>query len=61
MKGLIHVLIIIAAVVLIVGAVLAFGRWTLIKPALTYWRGGVALLLFAISLMLLKMMGTKEK
>jgi len=57
---LIHICIIVAAVVLIVGAILSFGHWMLIKPGLTYWRGGMALLLFAISLMLLQKMDKKE-
>jgi len=60
MRALIHICIILAVIVLIIGAVLAFGNWTLVKPALTYWRGGVALLLFSITLMLLQMMRAKK-
>jgi hypothetical protein len=61
MKILIYLCIIVAAIVLVIGAVLSFSHWTLIKPGLTYWRGGIAILLFGISLMLLQISGVHKK
>jgi hypothetical protein len=61
MKILVYICIIVAAIVLVIGAVLSFSHWTLIKPGLTYWRGGIAILLFGISLMLLQISGFHKK
>jgi hypothetical protein len=53
MKNLCWVLIILAAVAFVVGALLAFGNttWLLTPPG--YWRGAIGFLLFAIALRLM--------
>jgi hypothetical protein len=53
MKNACWVLIIVAAVAFVVGALLAFGSatWLLTPPG--YWRGAVGFLLFAIALRLM--------
>lgn len=54
MRNLILVLIFLAALAFLVGAVAAFSQATVLaKPPVTFWRGAVGFLLFAIALELL--------
>jgi hypothetical protein len=60
MKNVCWVLIIMAAVAFVVGALLAFGggqAWLL--PPQGYWRGAVGFLLFAIALRLMDVRSEK--
>jgi len=58
MKNVCWVLIILAAVAFVVGAVLAFsGGQSWLLPPQGYWRGAVGFLLFAIAL---RLMDTKR-
>ncbi len=51
MKNVCWVLIVLAAVAFVIGALLAFtGGQTWLLPPQGYWRGAVGLLLFAIAL-----------
>ncbi|BCW93578.1 MAG: hypothetical protein ACOY7U_06140 [Acidobacteriota bacterium] len=51
MRNLILALIILAALAFVVGTVAAFGQITVLgKPPVTFWRGAVGFLLFAIAL-----------
>jgi len=51
MRKLIVVLMVLAALAFLVGAVAAFTHGTVLdKPPVTYWRGAVGFLLFAIAL-----------
>lgn len=51
MRNLILALILLAALAFVVGTVAAFGQTTVLaKPPVTFWRGAVGFLLFAIAL-----------
>ncbi|NWF99806.1 MAG: hypothetical protein HXY19_02525 [Thermoanaerobaculaceae bacterium] len=54
MRTLAIVLVVLAALAFVVGAYEAFGNALVLgKPPVTYWRGAVGLLLFAVALQLL--------
>ena len=53
MRNACWVLIIVAAVAFVVGALLAFAGQTWLLPPQGYWRGAVGFLLFAIALRLM--------
>ncbi len=53
MKSACWILVVLAAVAFVVGAVLAFGHSTFLLQPQGYWRGAVGFLLFAIALRLL--------
>ncbi|MFN3413187.1 MAG: hypothetical protein ACK42L_03905 [Thermoanaerobaculum sp.] len=51
MRNVILALIVLAALAFVVGTIAAFGQTTfLAKPPVTFWRGAVGFLLFAIAL-----------
>ncbi len=53
MKCACWILVVLAAVAFVVGAVLAFGHRAVLLQPQGYWRGAVGFLLFAIALRLL--------
>jgi hypothetical protein len=55
MRQLILVLVVLAALAFVVGAISAFsGQIFIGKAPVTYWRGAVGFLLFAITLLLME-------
>ncbi len=54
MKSACWILIVVAAVAFVVGAILAFGHTTFLLEPQGYWRGAVGFLLFAIALRLME-------
>ena len=55
MRQLIVVLVVLAALAFVVGAISAFGGTDIVgKAPVTYWRGAVGFLLFAITLLLME-------
>jgi hypothetical protein len=55
MRQLILVLVVLAALAFVVGAISAFSGAVIVgKAPVTYWRGAVGFLLFAITLLLME-------
>ena len=62
MKTVVYLRIVLATIFLLIGAVSSFlHKPIILKAGLTYWRGGVGLLLFGIYLMLLQYTGFYKK